>query len=233
VVICRRSSGNTGTPPSTRYHQPWPHNPGVHLPGGGPQRQIPYLVDHEDGGFEVGLELLGEAARGLGLLEVADQVLQGGEVDRVAGLAGGDGQADGEHGLADSGWAEEADVGLLLDEAEGGQVADLAGVQLRLEGEVEAVQALVVRQPRQLERVAEPAALAHADLFFQHQVEEVQVAHGLLFDVHPCPRPVQPSLLAQGAWSRVDDLAGRSLCSDELAALNQRPSRQERPGGQS
>jgi hypothetical protein len=115
----------------------------------------------------------------------------------------------------------------------GGQVADLAGVQLRLEGEVEAVQALVVRQPRQLERVAEPAALAHADLFFQHQVEEVQVAHGLLFDVHPCPRPVQPSLLAQGAWSRVDDLAGRSLCSDELAALNQRPSRQERPGGQS
>jgi putative transposase len=29
-------AGNTGTPPSTRYHQPWPHDPGVHLPGGGP-----------------------------------------------------------------------------------------------------------------------------------------------------------------------------------------------------
>ena len=27
---------NTSTPPSTGYHRPWPHNPGVHLPGGGP-----------------------------------------------------------------------------------------------------------------------------------------------------------------------------------------------------
>jgi hypothetical protein len=49
-----------------------------------------------------------------------------------------------------------------------------------LEGEVEAVQALVVGQPRQLEGVAEPAALAQPDLFLQHQVQEVQVAHGLL-----------------------------------------------------
>jgi hypothetical protein len=34
-----------------------------------------------------------------------------------------------------------------------------------LERDVEVVQAFVVRQRRQLERVAEPAALAHADLF--------------------------------------------------------------------
>jgi hypothetical protein len=47
-----------------------------------------------------------------------------------------------------------------------------------LEGEVEAVQALVVGQPRQLEGVAEAAALAQADFFFQDQVEEVEVAHG-------------------------------------------------------
>jgi hypothetical protein len=39
----------------------------------------------------------------------------------------------------------------------------------------------VVRQPRQLQGVVEAAAFAHADLFFQEQVEEVQVAHsGLL-----------------------------------------------------
>ena len=55
---------------------------------------------------------------------------------------------------------------------------DLAGVQLGLEGEVEAVQALVVGQAGQLEGVAEAAALAHTDLFLQDQVEEVQVAHG-------------------------------------------------------
>jgi transposase InsO family protein len=33
TAICHRSSGSSPTPPSTRYHQPWPHSPGVHLPG--------------------------------------------------------------------------------------------------------------------------------------------------------------------------------------------------------
>jgi hypothetical protein len=89
------------------------------------------------------------------------------QVDREAGLAGGDGQADREHGLAHPGWAEEADVGLVLDELEGGEVADLAGVQVGLEGEVEAVQALVVGQARQLEGVVEASAFPDADFFFQ------------------------------------------------------------------
>jgi hypothetical protein len=48
-----------------------------------------------------------------------------------------------------------------------------------LEGEVEGVQALVVGQARQLEGVGEAAAFADADFFFQDQVEELQVAHGL------------------------------------------------------
>ena len=100
------------------------------------------------------------------------------QVDRVAGLAGGDGQADRQHGLADPRWAQEADIGLVLDELQRGQVADLAGVQVGLEGEVEAVQALVVGQPGQLQGVAEAAAFAHADFFFEEEVEEVQVAHG-------------------------------------------------------
>jgi hypothetical protein len=100
------------------------------------------------------------------------------QVDRETGLAGGDRQGDREHGLADSWWAEEADVGLGLDELEGGQVADLAGVQVGLEGEVEAVQALVVGQARQLEGVGEPSAFPDADLFLQDQVDELQVAHG-------------------------------------------------------
>jgi hypothetical protein len=45
---------------------------------------------------------------------------------------------------------------------------------------VEAVQALVVGQARQLEGVGEAAAFPDADLFLQDQVEELQVAHGLL-----------------------------------------------------
>ena len=36
-------------------------------------------------------------------------------------------------------------------------------------------------QPGQLEGVAEPPAFADADLLLEHQVQEVQVPHGLLF----------------------------------------------------
>ena len=36
VATCHPSTGNTSTPPPARYHHPWPHNPGVHLPGGIP-----------------------------------------------------------------------------------------------------------------------------------------------------------------------------------------------------
>jgi hypothetical protein len=102
------------------------------------------------------------------------------QVDREAGLAGGDGQGDREHGLADPGWAEKDHVGLGLDELQCGQVADLAGVQVGLEGEVEGVQALVVGQARQLEGVGEAAAFADPDLVLQDQVDELQIAHGRL-----------------------------------------------------
>ena len=85
-----------------------------HVRLGPVERQVADLVDDEDGGSQVGLELLGEPAGGLGGAEVADEVVEGGEVDRVAGLAGGDGERDGEHGLADAGRAEQGDVGLGL-----------------------------------------------------------------------------------------------------------------------
>ncbi len=49
-------------------------------------------------------------------------------------------------GLADAGRAEQGDVAVRGDEAERGEVADLAGVEVGLEGEVERVEAFVVRQ---------------------------------------------------------------------------------------
>jgi hypothetical protein len=140
------------------------------------------------------------------------------QVDRVAGLAGGDGQADREHGLADPGWAEEGHVGLVLDELQRGQVADLAGVQVGLEGEVEAVQALVMWESGELEGVAEPAALAHPDLFFQEQVEKVQVAHGLLLG------PVDQAVQALGQMAEPEpfgvlaDAGGDQLAHDATPA---------------
>jgi hypothetical protein len=68
--------------------------------------------------------------------------------------------------FADSGRSEQSHVGLGLDELQRGEIFDLAGVQAGLEGEIELVQGLVVRQPGQFQGIAEPAALTQSDLFF-------------------------------------------------------------------
>ena len=62
------------------------------------------------------------------------------------------------------------------DKAERGQVPHFPRVQVRLKREIEIVECLVVRQPGQFQRVAEPAAFPHADLFLEQQVDELQVA---------------------------------------------------------
>jgi hypothetical protein len=71
---------------------------------------------------------------------VADHVVQGREVDREPGPAGGDREGDGQVRLACSGRTQQGGVGLGGDERQGRQVLDLAGVELGLEGEVELVQ---------------------------------------------------------------------------------------------
>jgi hypothetical protein len=120
--------------------------------------------------------------------------------------------------LPTPGGPEEADGRLGLDEAERGQVADLAGVQLGLEGEVEGVQALVVGQPRQLQGVAEAAAFADADLLLEDQVEEVQVAHGGLLG------PVDQGVQALGQVGKpqplgvLTDAGGDQLAHDRTPA---------------
>jgi hypothetical protein len=48
-----------------------------------------------------------------------------------------------------------------------------------LEREVECVEGLVVRQPGQLERGAEPASFAQPEFLTQEQVDELAVAHGV------------------------------------------------------
>ena len=126
---------------------------------------------------QVDTQLGGEAADGVGGLELADHVVEGGEVDAVAGPAGRDRQGDGEVGLADAGRAEQRRVGLALDERQAGQVPDLAGIELGLVGEVVVVDRLMVRHLGGAQRVVEPAFLADGELFLQDQVQEVEVAH--------------------------------------------------------
>jgi hypothetical protein len=67
-------------------------------------------------------------------------------------------------------------VGLGLDEREGGQVLDLARVEVGLEREVVVVQRLVVRQLRQEQGPVEAAVVADREFLGQHQVEEVEIA---------------------------------------------------------
>jgi hypothetical protein len=129
------------------------------------QWQVAHFVDHQDRGPEEGLELPVEPVGGLGGAEPVDQVVQGGEVDRPSSLAGGDCHGDSERGFADAGRAEQCQVGFGLDELQGGEVADLAGVQAGLEGEVELLQGFVVGQPGQFQRVVEPAALTQPGFF--------------------------------------------------------------------
>ena len=56
-----------------------------HVRRGPVEREVADLVQHEDGGAQVGLEFLGEPAGGLGGAELADGFVEAGEVDRVAG----------------------------------------------------------------------------------------------------------------------------------------------------
>jgi hypothetical protein len=79
-------------------------------------------------------------------LEVLHEVIQGGEVDREAVLAGSDGQGHRYMGLPGPRRAQEDRVGFLLNESQGGQFLDANRVEVGLEGQVEPIQGLVIRQ---------------------------------------------------------------------------------------
>ena len=82
-------------------------------------------------------------------------------------------------GLAGDGRPEQGDVAVGCDERERGEVADLADVEIGLEGEVELLEGLVVGQPGQLQRGAEPAPFAQAEFFAEDGVDELAVAHAV------------------------------------------------------
>ncbi|GAA3493981.1 hypothetical protein GCM10019016_010800 [Streptomyces prasinosporus] len=79
--------------------------------------------------------------------------------------------------LADSGWPEQGNVGLVVDEGEGAQVFDPARVEVGLEGEVVVLQRLAVWQFRQPQPVAEPAVVTAREFPGQHQVDQIEIAH--------------------------------------------------------
>jgi hypothetical protein len=90
-------------------------------------------TDTEIGRMVRGSELVRQPSGGLGGFEVADHVVEAGEVDRVAGPAGCDRRGDGDVRLADPGRPEQGGIRLAVEEREGGEVLDLAWVEVGLE----------------------------------------------------------------------------------------------------
>ena len=154
------------------------------------ERLVANLIDHQDLGTKVGLQFPAQAADLVGGPQVADHVVQGGEVDRETGAAGGDGQGDRSMRFPNSRRTQESGVGLGLNERQGGQVSDLAWVEVGLEGEVVVLEGLVVRQLRQPQCSAEAAVLADGEFLFEDLVKEVEVAQaGLLGSVDELVEP--------------------------------------------
>ena len=104
----------------------------------------------------------------------ADQVLAGGEQDLVAGLGGGAGQADREHRLAGPRRADEQHVRGLVDEPQGGELADDGLVGAGLGGEVVVLEPPGRRQGGPVQAGGELAGLRGGGLGAHQPLEGVQ-----------------------------------------------------------
>lgn len=135
------------------------------------QWEIAELVDHEE--FRSGEEphAGGPAALDRGLVAAGGEVGGGGEVDPVAGLGGAAGEGGGEHGLADSGWADEQHVGGVVEEPHGGEVADEFLVDAGLGGEVEVRERPGIREAGEPQPPGQAAFLGGGDLDLQQPFE--------------------------------------------------------------
>jgi len=101
------------------------------------QREVAQFINCEEFGAGVEPHHGGPPAFDGGLVAAGGEVGGGGEVDPVPGLGGGPGQPDREHCLTDPGWADQQDVGAVVDEPQGGQLPDQGLIDAGLGGEVE------------------------------------------------------------------------------------------------
>ena len=114
-----------------------------------------------------------------GTLELRNQILNGDEVDRVAGHDGLGAECDGKMCLAYSGRAEEQYVLLALQKSQSCQLAQLAFVDRGLEVEIELIQPLVVREVRPLSLQAHVAGVLGLALGIQNLFKEIEIGQVL------------------------------------------------------
>lgn len=122
-------------------------------------------------------ELPGEPVCCVGGFELSNEVVEGGEVDRLSGLAGSDRQPDRDMRFPYSRWSKYRDVPCAGEEFEGGKVSDAARFESGLEGVVEVVEGFVMGKPGEFEGVAEPPGFSDCDFFGEEVVDEVEVSH--------------------------------------------------------
>lgn len=112
----------------------------------------------------------------------------GGEVDAVPGLDHGPAERDGQDGLADPGWPDEQDVGGVVEEPQGGQIADEPLINTGLGREIEVVQGPGLRQAGEPEPGCQPAGFGGLDLDLQQSFQGRGQRHpfgaGLLRQAH-------------------------------------------------
>ncbi|RDI73167.1 hypothetical protein Gocc_3109 [Gaiella occulta] len=104
----------------------------------------------------------------------------GGVVDAVARLDRLPGETDREHRLAHPGWADEQEVGGLLDEAQRCELVDELSVERGLGVEVEVVQGPGRGQAGETQPPGEAAGLGRLDLDLEQPLEEGGVRELLL-----------------------------------------------------
>ena len=144
------------------------------------ERQVADLVDDEQAVALEASEFVVERVAVLGCLEAVDPLLGGGERDAVAGLAGLDRQRDREVRLAGAGRAEEADVAVLGDPGELGEVQDQRAFGAGLGGEVEVLERLVGGEGGVADALARAGGVAREDLGLEQRLEELLVGPALL-----------------------------------------------------
>lgn len=156
-----------------------------------------------------GLDLVAEQLRPLGHALVA------GVADEVAGAERFHRQPHGQMRLSDPGRAQDQRRHLVLHEPQRAQLGEAFGVELGLEGGVELIEGLVVRQPGELQPRRVAPTFEDADLRLEDEVEELAVAE----------RPGLGAVdkLIGGVRETVKQRAGMPACRPERVAAASQP----------
>jgi hypothetical protein len=137
--------------------------------------QVAELVDNQQLGFAEKHQAISELPVGLGARQRRQERGGADEEDRVAGFDYGAPEGNREMRLADTRRAKDQDVFGLTEKAAGGELADEALIDRRLEFEIEIVERFHGREVRDLESHRDARALLGLDLLPQDGVEEVEI----------------------------------------------------------